>query len=327
MTTTQSPGTPEPAGPAEVRFRHELYPYRGQDQFMTGTLGFIREALEADEAVVVAVPEDRAALLRGELAGELAVTFVDTATAGPNPGRLVDAWTAWLEERGEGGRPVRGVGETAWSRARNAAHLSELRHHEWLLNQAFARNSAWSMLCPYDATDQDEAALRSVSRCHPLIREDGRHTPNGSFLEEGPYPFEVLPDPCDPYQELSYTHGDLAAVRSKVAQCASDAGVSQEQQSKLAVAVTEIATNSIIHGGGRGTVRTWAQDSVFLCEFRDAGYIADPMAGRVRPSAQQLGGRGLWLAHQLCDLVEIRSTPEQGTTVRLHTDVQGKQAR
>ncbi|KMO93401.1 sensor histidine kinase [Streptomyces roseus] len=324
MSTTQPPGAPESAARSEARFRHELYPYRGQDQFMTGTLGYIREALEADEAVVVAVPEARAALLRGELAGEPAVTFVDTATAGPNPGRLVAAWTAWLEGSGEGGRPVRGVGETAWSQARNAAHLSELRQHEWLLNQAFARSSAWSMLCPYDATDGDQAALRSVSRCHPLIHEDGRNTPNGDFLDAGPYPFEVLPAPCDPYQEVSYTYGDLAAVRSKVAQCASDAGVSQEQQAKLAVAATEIATNSIRHGGGSGTLRTWAQDSVFLCEFRDAGYIADPMAGRIRPSARQLGGRGLWLAHQLCDLVEIRSTPEQGTTVRLHMDVQAR---
>ena len=28
-------------------------------------------------------------------------------------------------------------------------------------------------------------------------------------------------------------------------------------------------------------------------------------------------GRGLWLANQLCNLVQIRSSPE-GTTVRLH---------
>ncbi|MEU8841570.1 hypothetical protein AB0D97_20955 [Streptomyces roseus] len=80
--------------------------------------------------MAVTVPEARAALLRGELAGEPAVTFVDTTTAGPNPGRLVAAWTARLEESGESGRPARGVGETAWRQARNAAHLWELRQHE-----------------------------------------------------------------------------------------------------------------------------------------------------------------------------------------------------
>ncbi|MEU4797581.1 sensor histidine kinase [Streptomyces sp. NPDC023327] len=316
MTTHEHPAEPDMTG-----FRHELYPYRGEAQFLTGTLGFIHEALEAEEAVVVAVPPARASLLRDELADEPAVTFVDTTTAGPNPGRLVAAWTAWMSERGEGDRPVRGIGETAWRQARNAAHLSEMRYHEWLLNRAFAQSPAWSMLCPYDAADGDQDALRSLSRCHPLIRRDDQHVRNEQYLTADEYPFEALPDPCDPFQELSYTHGDLAIIRSKVSQCASDAGIPDDRLPKLAVAVTEIATNSIRHGGGRGTLRTWVQDSTFLSEFRDAGYISDVMAGRTRPDANQIGGRGLWLAHQLCDLVEIRSTPDQGTTIRLHMDV------
>ena len=54
---------------------------------------------------------------------------------------------------------------------------------------------------------------------------------------------------------------------------------------------------------------------------RDAGYLEDPLAGRTMPTARQVGGRGLWLVHQLCDLVEIRSTPHEGTTIRLHTEL------
>ncbi|MFG2621288.1 anti-sigma factor RsbA family regulatory protein [Streptomyces sp. NPDC048507] len=309
------------SGGAEGPFRHELYPYRGDAEFLSGTLDFIHEALEGGEAVVVAVPSDKTSLLRGELADEPAVTFVDATTAGPNPGRLVAAWSAWMRERGEGDRPVRGIGETAWRQARSPAHLSELRYHEWLLNRAFAHSPTWSMLCPYDAGDEDQDALRSLSRCHPLIRRDGLHAANEEYLGGDEYPFDVLSAACDPFQEFGYTQGDLGAVRSKVAQCAADAGVPEERLSKLAVAVTEIATNSIRHGGGRGTLRTWSRDAMFLCEFRDAGYIADVMAGRSRPDPQQIGGRGLWLAHQLCDLVEIRSTRERGTTVRLHMDV------
>ncbi|OQD52069.1 serine/threonine protein kinase [Streptomyces phaeoluteigriseus] len=311
----------KPSSQEQPVFRHELYPYRGDAHFLSGTLGYIHEALEGGEAVVVAVPPDKASLLRDELADEQDVTFVDTTTLGSNPGRLVGAWVAWMKERGAGDRPVRGIGETAWREARSAAHLSELRYHEWLLNRAFARSSAWSMLCPYDDADEDQSALQSLSRCHPLIRHDGHHVPNEGYLTADEYPFEVLNPPCDPFQELSYTHGDLSAIRSKVSQCASDAGVPEDRLRKLAVAVTEIATNSIRHGGGSGTLRTWTQDSTFLCEFRDAGYIPDVMVGRTRPATDQIGGRGLWLAHQLCDLVEIRSTPDQGTTVRLHTDV------
>ncbi|MFD4032700.1 anti-sigma factor RsbA family regulatory protein [Streptomyces sp. NPDC058637] len=314
-------GAPEPPGQAPAGFHHELYPYRGEEQFLTGTLGFIHEALEADEAVVVAVPPDKTSLLQNELADEPAVTFVDPATAGPNPGRLIGAWTAWLAQQGDGGRPVRGIGESAWRRTRSAGHLEELRYHEWLMNQAFAQSSAYSMLCPYDDADQDQNALRAVSRCHPLIRQDGQYMPNTDHLNDRVYPFEALLAPCDPYQEISYTDGDLAAIRAKVSQCAADAGVPEQQQAKLAVAVTEIATNSIRHGGGSGTMRTWAQETEFVCEFRDAGYIPDVMAGRIRPPVDQIGGRGLWLAHQLCDLVQIRSAPDRGTTVRLHMDI------
>ncbi|MGW0565983.1 anti-sigma factor RsbA family regulatory protein [Streptomyces tauricus] len=310
-----------PPGQAEPAFRHELYPYRGEAQFLSGTLGYIDEALAGGEAVVVAVPSDKAAILRREISDEPAVTFVDTTPLGSTPGRLIDAWVTWMKEQGEGDRPVRGIGETAWREARSAAHLSELRYHEWLLNRAFARSSAWSMLCPYDDTDEDHSALQSLSRCHPLIRQDGHYVRNDSYLTADEYPFEALAPPCDPFQELSYTHSDLTAIRSKISQCASDAGVPEDQIRKLAVAATEIATNSIRHAGGHGTLRTWTQDGTFLCEFRDSGYIPDVMTGRTRPAPDQIGGRGLYLAHHLCDLVEIRSTQDQGTTIRLHTDI------
>jgi len=38
---------------------------------------------------------------------------------------------------------------------------------------------------------------------------------------------------------------------------------------------------------------------------------------RVRPTPTQTGGRGLWMANQVCDLVRIRSG-DTGTAVRLH---------
>jgi hypothetical protein len=52
------------------------------------------------------------------------------------------------------------------------------------------------------------------------------------------------------------------------------------------------------------------------CEVRDSGFIAEPLVGRFRPSAAVEGGHGVWLANQLCDLVQVRSS-RAGTTVRL----------
>ncbi|HEV2638106.1 MAG TPA: ATP-binding protein [Actinocrinis sp.] len=93
------------------------------------------------------------------------------------------------------------------------------------------------------------------------------------------------------------------------------AGLPPDRLRDLLLAVTEIAANSIRHGGGSGTMRVWARAGAMVCELRDQGVITDPLTGRVRPVADRPGGRGLWFAHQLCDLVEIRSVAGEGTRV------------
>jgi anti-sigma regulatory factor (Ser/Thr protein kinase) len=55
-----------------------------------------------------------------------------------------------------------------------------------------------------------------------------------------------------------------------------------------------------------------------VVEFSDSGHLADPLTGRLVPSLEQEGGRGVYLVNQLCDLVQLRSSP-QGTTVRVLT--------
>ncbi|MFF3846561.1 anti-sigma factor RsbA family regulatory protein [Streptomyces sp. NPDC002328] len=308
----------EAAPGARTGYRHELYPYRGREAFLDGTLGFIREALDGDEAVVVAVPHDKVSLLRAELPELSTVRFVDTDSVAHHPGRLIPAWQRWIHEHASDGRPVRGIGESSWDEARSLAEVRELRYHEWLLNKAFAASPAWWLLCPYD-TDGRHADLKAMSRCHPELRRDGRTHPSDGYDAEAAFPFEALGDPCDPFDELRYEQGDLAAVRAKIAECAERNELGGVRLRELSIAATEIAANSIKHGGGRGVLRTWVDEDRMICEFQDRGHIAEPLTGRLQPDASQVGGRGLWLAHQLCDLVEIRSTREDGTTVRLHT--------
>ena len=90
-----------------------------------------------------------------------------------------------------------------------------------------------------------------------------------------------------------------------------------ERVADLVLAVDEIAANSIRHGEGAGTLRMWCEGGGVICEVRDRGRIVDPLAGRARVDQLAEGGRGLWLANQLCDLVQIR-TFAAGTVVRLH---------
>ena len=102
-----------------------------------------------------------------------------------------------------------------------------------------------------------------------------------------------------------------------VAAFAAHAGLDPSRSDELVAAAHEIATNSVRHGGGRGEVRLWRDDHSVICDFTDGGRIHDPMVGRERPLPGSAGGRGLWLANQMCDLVQIRNMPT-GTVVRLH---------
>jgi anti-sigma regulatory factor (Ser/Thr protein kinase) len=83
------------------------------------------------------------------------------------------------------------------------------------------------------------------------------------------------------------------------------------------LAVNELATNSMRHGGGRGVLSVWQENGTLLCEVTDRGHIADPLAGRERPPDARGGGRGLWLVNHLCDLVQVRSL-HGGNVIRLH---------
>jgi anti-sigma regulatory factor (Ser/Thr protein kinase) len=85
----------------------------------------------------------------------------------------------------------------------------------------------------------------------------------------------------------------------------------------MVLVVNEVTTNSVRHGGGTGTLRIWEEGASLICEVRDRGQILDPLIGRRKPPADRGSGLGLWLANQLCDLVQIRSFPT-GSVVRLH---------
>jgi anti-sigma regulatory factor (Ser/Thr protein kinase) len=91
-----------------------------------------------------------------------------------------------------------------------------------------------------------------------------------------------------------------------------------ERTADLILAVTEVATNSVRYGGGHGVLRIWRDDNDLICEVRDHGHLEYPLVGRRRPAVDTVEGRGIWLVHQLCDLVQIRSY-SSGTAVRMHT--------
>ena len=107
-----------------------------------------------------------------------------------------------------------------------------------------------------------------------------------------------------------FTAPDLASIRQRARDLATAAGMPAVRMEAFTLAVAEVTTNSVRHGGGTGTVAMWVADDAAVCEVHDAGRIDEPLAGRYRPGTHQTGGRGLWIVHQMCDLVQMRSRPK-----------------
>jgi anti-sigma regulatory factor (Ser/Thr protein kinase) len=122
-------------------------------------------------------------------------------------------------------------------------------------------------------------------------------------------------------QRLEFGLDDLHDLRSLVAVAGSAGGLSPRRVSDLAVAASELAANSILHGGGRGLATVWAERGAVLVEVADAGTIRDPTVGKVRPDPGAEHGRGLYIANQLCDEVAIESSAT-GTRIRLRIETE-----
>jgi anti-sigma regulatory factor (Ser/Thr protein kinase) len=309
-----------PASTSAGGYRHEAFFYAGRDEFLAGTLAFIHRALAAGEPVLAVLHAQKITDLQTQLHGQASrVLFADMADVGLNPARIIPAWSEFVERHEGSGRRLWGIGEPIWA-GRSSAELAECERHEALLNVAFA-DADFSLLCPYDTSALDGAVISEALRNHRFVHERGVSGPSPTFAgtESFKAPFcEPLPDPPPLAPMRSFdTPGALYGIRRFVIEHALDLGLSRARAEELVVAVSEAATNSLQHGGGRGTVQVWQDGRAVICEIRDNGTIDDPMAGRRKPDTLREGGRGLWLANQLCELVQIRSS-RLGTVVRLH---------
>lgn len=300
--------------------------YRDEEDYVGGVLPFLADGVARDAAVLVAVPPQRRALLERHMDGlRDHLSFVNMADLGRNPGRIIPGVRQFAEAHAP--RPLAFVGEPVWP-GRTIAETRAVTSHEALLNLAFA-GTPGAILCPYDAVGLAAEVLADAEVTHPLLLEVGLRRPSARFVPpstvHGPVP--PLPPPPSWAECLPYGAGRLVALRRFVRRHARAAGLGGRRTHDALLAVTEVATNSVRHGGGGGTLWVWTEPAAdgssgqdggeLVCELRDAGHIQDPLAGRYLPSDDAENGRGLWLVHQLCDLVEMRSD-RSGTITRLH---------
>lgn len=127
----------------------------------------------------------------------------------------------------------------------------------------------------------------------------------------------MVPDPAD---SMAYAAvADLPILRAFVTARAESLGLPKDRVDLLRLAVSELATNTLLYTVGGGRVRVWVEAGQLMCEVVDRGPV--PKLGRPMPPPEAERGRGLAIVERVCDEVSTAAAAE-GTTIRLRFDLQ-----
>jgi anti-sigma regulatory factor (Ser/Thr protein kinase) len=318
MSAVAEPFEPSECSESLGPFVHPALFYRDEQEYVAGTVPFVREALEAGEPVAVAVPGENLRLIRDALGDDAgAVKLLDMREAGRNPGRIIPGVLRAFADTQLPGRRVRIIGEPIWA-GRSATEYPACVQHEALINAAFQGRTV-TILCPYDVERLDEQVLADAYATHPTVIPSG----SAAELASGAYaPDDVVArynEPLSPAPKaglsFAFDADSLSHARHVATGEGARLGLTGVKLDDLALVTAELVTNSVVHGGGSGALRVWSEDGYVVCEVRDKGRLSDPLAGRRPAPRDQRGGRGLLLVNLVSDLVRVHAG-EDGTTVR-----------
>jgi CheY-like chemotaxis protein len=180
---------------------HEALVYSTMEEFLAATVPFVREGLDAGDAVFVATKRANLEMLREAVgAGAARVDFVDSAEWYRSPTSTFEAYDRYVRVRLErGARQVRIIGEPVWPSA-SAREVAAWKRYESSLNVTFASMPAL-VVCPYDARELPDGILADAERTHPALRSgqvtrpSPRYTDPEVFMRElGLEPSEIQAD-------------------------------------------------------------------------------------------------------------------------------------
>ncbi|WP_200213743.1 sensor histidine kinase [Micromonospora coerulea] len=203
---------------------------------------------------------------------------------------------------------------------RATAHLS----YESACGDAYAGYGC-AVTCLWDSRRHPAVLIERVRDLHNHeLTADGRQ-PNAGYVPAADYLRVRSEIPLDPAPSVVDLDLDLVeldqlrALRGALHRWAVARSFDADATDDIAVAVTEVATNGLVHGSLPVRLRGWHHRDMLIVQVDDSGGgRIPPTAGYHRPgSADRIGGRGLWLVRQLADVVTMHSGGSS-TSVRLH---------
>ncbi len=146
-----------------------------------------------------------------------------------------------------------------------------------------------------------------------------KHRRDGVMTDaELPAPRTVVPIEPSLLLATAFDQAQVTGLRHSVTSCAHGSGLSGQRLDDFVLAVNELITNAVRHGGGQGWLRLWERNGELVCEVADhgPGISERRLRDRDRPAPDTAGGWGLWLARELSDAMEVESG-DAGTVVRI----------
>lgn len=296
---------------------HEVGLHEGDDGLVSLVVPFAEAGLAAGEPVALALGRRRAELVRAALPDSPDVTFLTSRYIRPASAvaAVLESLTAHVASSPA---RMRVVGELDVS-SLSAATWGPWARYEAAVNHLYAPFPVTAM-CVYDTAVTPADVITDLMATHSRVA-----TPDGSSRTNGRYqdPVEFLrsrptvPDPLEntpPVVEL--VDPDPAAARRAVRSLAARSSVANDDVADLVVGVSEVVANAWLHGRPPVITRMWTTADRLVVTVSDAGEgPVEPFAGLTQLD-DDIGGRGLWIAHQLCAQVDHADTGD-GFTVRL----------
>jgi len=297
---------------------HRALVYDDPGAFVAGVGGFLRDGMRAGDHVAAVLTPEKMGWLRDELGADAdALEYADADSFYARHGQMLSAMLDLVEgDRAPRSGRVRVVAEQALLR-RAPVDVRAYMRYEAAANEVFGGYDA-SILCPYDTARLPDEIIEAALRTHPAVVEDGGERRSAAYMDPRAFVREYVHErgapPAAPACRIERA-GDIAAARERARAQAIAAGFGEDAVEDFTLAVSEIATNALLYGAGPRLVWSYVDGDDLVCQVRDAGSgPADPLVGYMPPDEDPSGGRGLWIAHQICDVVEVASRAE-------HTDV------
>jgi anti-sigma regulatory factor (Ser/Thr protein kinase) len=319
------PGTWTPTEPVPGSgFEHDLLLYDSPEDLAASAVPFLQAGLDAGEATLIATSARAAEVLRASLGPVEGLVITDQR--GRHQGRTpaaITALRALVQQRtGAGNQRLRVVGETDFGTS--PRDWLEWERYEAVLNEALHPQPLWG-LCVYDTARLPAEVVEAGLRTHPQLVTAAGRRPNPDYQQPADF-LRSLPVPDEPLERTEPLLAvddvaDFIGLRHAVGAQLARLGGAPDLVEDLHLAVDEMCSNAVRHGGPPVQLRLWASADRVVCRIRDHGPGMDePFAGYGPAHGADLsrGGMGLWLARQLCDHVDVIADGV-GLTVRLAT--------